>query len=836
MRKYCVLLFLFILVFDVNAQKPEKLNAAEILLKLKKLNFLGNALYLAAHPDDENTKLIAYLSNERLANTAYLSLTRGDGGQNLIGPEMSEALGVIRTQELLAARRIDGGKQFFTRANDFGYSKSAKETQEIWNREQVLSDVVWVYRNFRPDVIITRFPPDGRGGHGHHTTSAILAEEAFELADDKDKFPDQLKYTSTWQPKRLYTNTGRWWNPDITGDEKGVLVVDVGGYNPLLGKSYPEIAALSRSQHKSQGFGATGSRGEELEYLEYRKGDPAEKMLFEGIDTSWKRVKGGEKIGEIIDQAIENYNPASPSDIMPKLLAAREEIQNLEDEFWKNLKLKEVDEVIKAVLGLYLEVVADDYSVTPGNLVEVEVEAINRSDFPVRLDQIQYNAIKDTVVKVDLPENKRITFNARLKIPKEKPYSMPYWLREDRSLGMYKVANRKLIGKPENGPAIAVRFMLTIGEKQISYEVPIVYKWNDPVEGEQYRPFVITPPIFANVTESVYIFPDQEPKDVGVKLKAGTAGVAGNLTLELPEGWKMTPDRYAFSFEATGEEATYNFKVEPPKGQNTGTVKAVAEIDDNFYSQSIVTISYDHIPTQILLPEAKARVVNVDIKKKGELIGYIHGAGDAIPAALREIGYQVRELSADQVNPRNLQKFDAVILGIRALNTNDRISYYMDDLLNYVEGGGTLIVQYNTSHRLKTKDFAPYPLELSRDRVTDEAAEVKILQPEHPAMTTPNKITAKDFEGWVQERGLYFPDQWADNYQAILSSHDNGESPKKGGLLIAKYGKGHYVYTGYSWFRELPAGVPGAYRIFVNLVSLGSEGSNNTGSLKDKEQ
>ncbi|GAA0894053.1 PIG-L family deacetylase [Fulvivirga kasyanovii] len=821
MRKVYLLLLLCV-VFTAEAQKPEKPNAAEILLKLKKLNFLGNALYVAAHPDDENTRLISYLSNERLANTAYLSLTRGDGGQNLVGAEIREALGVIRTQELLSARRIDGGQQYFSRANDFGYSKSADETQEIWNRDEVLSDVVWVYRNFRPDVIITRFPPDERAGHGHHTTSAIMAEEAIDLAADKSKYPEQLQYVNTWKPKRLYMNTGRWWSPEINADTPGVLTIDVGGYNPLLGKSYTEIAALSRSQHKSQGFGSSGSRGEQLEFLEYVAGEKAEKDIFEGIDTSWKRVKGGEKIGNIVEKTIAAYDPTRPAAIMPQLLEARSEISKLKDPYWKALKLGQVDELIKSVMGLYLEVVADDYSVTPGDKITLTVEAINRSVFSARLKQVKYNALADTVANLELAENKDITFKTTLDIPDDREYSKPYWLREEGTLGMYKVDDLHLIGTPENDPAIPVKFILEIGGQEILYTVPVVYKWNDPVKGEQYRPFVITPPVFANIAEPVYIFSKTASKEVEVTLKAGKAGVSGNVKLQVPEGWEVSPAEQNYELTAKGEEKKFYFRLTPPDKQSTGAIKAVMQMNGKTYSNSLITVDYEHIPTQLLMPEAEAKVVKINIEKHGELVGYIQGAGDAIPAALREIGYEVWEMKEDEITPENLDKLDAVILGVRALNTNERINFYMNDLLDYVNKGGTLIVQYNTNFRLKTDHFAPYPLELSRDRVADENAEVKILEPRHPAMSTPNKITEKDFEDWVQERGLYFPDQWDKNYTALLSSHDKGEKDKNGGLLVAKYGKGYYIYTGYSWFRELPAGVPGAYRIFVNLVSLGN--------------
>ncbi|MBL3658379.1 PIG-L family deacetylase [Fulvivirga sediminis] len=825
MKRSILLAFTLFFITTAYAQKPDKPDAAQVLLKLKKLNFLGNVLYMAAHPDDENTRLIAYLSNETFANTGYLALTRGDGGQNLIGPEIREGLGVIRTQELLAARRIDGGKQFFSRANDFGYSKTATETLEIWDEDQVLSDAVWVFRNFRPDVVITRFPPDERAGHGHHTTSAIIAEKAFKAAADKSKYPDQLKYVDTWQTKRLYTNTGRWWNPNMTGEEEGVLTIDVGKYSPLLGKSYTEIAAISRSQHKSQGFGSSGSRGESKEFLEYIMGDEAKEDIFEGIDTSWKRVKGGEKIGEIISGAIEKYNPARPSEILSDLIKARKAISKLNDPYWKQLKLKEVDYLIKAVTGLYIEAVADDYAVTPGKEVKLSLEVINRSPIDITLEQIYYAAQNDTIVNAKLVENKDFSFSHVYTIPNEASYSQPYWLREEGTLGMYKVEEQKLRGKPENDPALQVMVTLNIEGEKINYTVPVVYKWNDPVGGELYRPFAVTPPVFMNLNEGVYIFSGDEPKTVIVDVKSVEDKLSGKLKLNVPKGWKVNPESYDLSIAKKWGEAHYKFELLPPAEQSTGDVQAVVEIEGKAYSNSLTNIDYDHIPNQMLMMPATAKVVKLDIKKRGQMVGYIQGAGDAIPAALREIGYEVWELNESDITPANLKKMDAVILGVRALNTNERISYYMNDLLEYAKNGGTLIVQYNNSYHLQTDHFAPYPLELSRDRVTEEDAEVRILKPDHQVMNYPNKISSKDFDGWVQERGLYFPNSWDSHYEAILSSNDKEEkkSPKNGGLLIAPYGKGHYIYTGYSWFRELPAGVPGAYRLFVNLVSLGSD-------------
>ena len=804
------------------AQRPDNPSSSEILHKLKKLNFLGSVLYVAAHPDDENTRLIAYLANERLANTAYLSLTRGDGGQNLVGPEIREGLGIIRTQELLAARRTDGGRQFFTRANDFGYSKSTDETQKIWDRDKVLSDVVLVYRRFKPDVVITRFPPDERAGHGHHTTSAIFAQEAFDLASRADAYKDQLSQVSAWQPKRLFMNTGRWWSPDINADTEGVVTVDVGGYNPLLGTSYPEMAARSRSQHKSQGFGSTGTRGRLEEYLELQKGSTVESDIFEGIDTSWKRVSGGAAIAGMVSQLIANFDPVAPEKSVSGLLNIRDHVSALPDQHWKTIKLHEIDEILKGMLGLYLEAAASGYYAAPGQTIELSVEAINRTQVPVTIEMVSYDHLTDTTFSMSLTNNERLNYKTNITIPDSWSASQPYWLKEQGTLGTYKVDDMELRGTPENQPALDVRFALDIDGHKIFYTVPVVYKWNDPVGGELYRPFNIVPAVVSALPESVYVFNGPEAKEVTVSVKAFVENLQANVRLEAPKGWEVTPSAQQVTIDKVEGETMVTFKVIPPKGSSVGALTSIVNFKGRDYTQSLQTIEYDHIPTQMLMQPASARVVKMEIERKGDRIGYIQGAGDAIPAALREIGYEVWEMSNTDVTAANLENIDAVILGIRALNTDDRADFYMPVLLDYVKQGGTLIVQYNTSFRLKTDAFAPYPLSISRDRVSEEDAPVKLLAPKHPALNTPNKIAMTDFDGWVQERGLYFPNEWADEYTALISSHDTNESDKDGGLLVAQYGKGYYVYSGYSWFRQLPAGVPGAYKLFVNLVSLGN--------------
>ncbi|MBB6610974.1 PIG-L family deacetylase [Pontibacter sp. Tf4] len=831
--RWCAPIILLLFAsLQTKAQAPEAKSSADILHELKKLNVLGSVLYIAAHPDDENTRLITYLSNEKLYNTGYLSITRGDGGQNLIGPEISKDLGIIRTQELLQARRTDGGVQFFTRANDFGYSKNANETFNIWDKEQVLADMVWVIRKFRPDVMITRFPPDERAGHGQHTASAILAEEAFTAAADPKRFPEQLKYVQVWQPKRLLWNTGVWSFGSQAEFDKYVdklLKVDVGGYNPLLGESHGEIAAASRSMHKSQGFGASASRGTSLEYLQHTKGDKAEKELLEGVNTTWARVKGGDKVEKLIQKAIDTFKPTEPATIVPTLLAARKELQKLPDSHWKNLKTEAINKLIQDATGLYLEVAASDFSAAPGQSLAFNIEAINRSATPVTINAINYSfAKKDTTLQHQLKSNEPVKYSATIKLPATMTYAQPYWLRKPGTLGMFAVDGFENIGKPENDPAAEVTFNLTIAGEPLQVAVPIVYKRTDPVDGEVYRPFIVTPPVFVNIAEGVYMFADQEPKQVNVRVKAGKATIAGKVALQLPKGWKAEPATIAFDLKTKGAEQNAVFTVTPPKNQSEVELKAVATIDGQNYSQSLNEINYSHIPAQTTFPDAMAKIVKLDLKKNGEKIGYVMGAGDDIPTSLRQIGYDVTMLRDSDMRLNYLQQFDAIILGVRAYNTVDRLKHHQSTLLEYVKNGGNLIVQYNTNHALVLPNVGPYPLKLSRDRVTVEDAEVRFLKPNHPVLNTPNKITKKDFEGWAQERGLYFPNEWSTEYEAILSSNDPGEPARDGGLLVAKYGKGNYIYTGYSWFRELPAGVPGAYRLFVNLISLGKhDGSGN---------
>jgi LmbE family N-acetylglucosaminyl deacetylase len=829
MQKHSVLL-LFTVLFSItlNAQQPKKPNASEIFESIKKLNFLGSVLYVAAHPDDENTRLISYLANKVHARTAYLSLTRGDGGQNLIGPEIRELLGVIRTQELLAARRIDGGTQRFTRANDFGYSKHPDETLAIWNKNEVLSDVVLAIRQFKPDVIINRFDHRSPGStHGHHTSSAMLSFEAFDVAGNPNRYPEQVENYGTWQPKREFFNTSWWFYGSQekfdAADKTNLLNVDVGVFYPSSGLSNTEIASLSRSQHKSQGFGNTGTRGSQTEYIELIKGDlPKDKSnLFDGVNTTWTRVEGGNQIGDILQNVEKNYNFKNPSASIPELIKAYKLINQLDDKHWKAIKLEEIKSIIYACSGLYLEAVADTNHATPNSDVNVTLEVINRNDSPVTLKDILLPNNTKVDKNIVLTGNTDFQFKETLKIPNDAKTTTPYWLEKPGTLGMYNVENKALIGLAETPREYFYIFNLEIENTLISYKKPVVFKLNDPVKGEVYKPFEIIPKASVKLTDKVIVFSNNEAKVIPVTVTSGITNLSGSVSIEAPNDWTVTPKSQMVSIANKGQQQTVLFTITPPKNNSEAIISPKIIVDNQDYTKELIEVDYDHIPYQTILLPSESKVVKLNIEKKGSNIAYIEGAGDVVPESLRQIGYSVTILDPSDITATNLENFDAVVMGIRAYNTIDELKFKQDILLDFVKNGGNMIVQYNTSHRLKLNQLAPYDLKLSRDRVTDEFAEVRFLDENHPVLNSPNKITSKDFEGWTQERGLYFPDEWAKEFSPILSMNDKDESPKTGSLLVAPYGKGYYIYTGLSFFREFPAGVSGAYKLFANLLSIG---------------
>ena len=828
MNKLFFLKLLFLLIsFNFFGQKPQKLSSNQIYEKIQKLNFLGTALYIAAHPDDENTRLIAYLANHVKARTGYLSLTRGDGGQNLIGPEIRELLGVIRTQELLAARNVDGGQQFFTRANDFGYSKHPDETLAIWNEEEVLSDVVWAIRNFKPDVIINRFNHENPGTtHGHHTASAMLSVAAFELASDKNKFSEQLSYTQVWQPKRMFFNTSSWFYKDKAAFKKDIssfTTFDTGVYYPLKGVSNNELASIASSQHLCQGFGRLTSRGEQVEYVKLLKGAPLKDTsdIFSGINTTWNRLKDGGDIGGILYEIENNFDFINPSKHIPKLMNAYEKIQQLENNHWREIKEKEIKTIIEACAGLYLEASALYSSGIPNSSMLIDFEVLNRSDVNIELTAVKSVIDQRTISKeVELMPNIKINFQESIFL-KTTNFSDPYWLRNQATMGMYAVAQQDLIGKPETPKLTKIEFHLIIHKTPIIITKNIIRRYAERDKGEIYEPFEILPKVTTKLTDKVLVFPKDQAQKVLVEVRAGATNVSGKVRLRLPQDWKVSPKETVFKINQKKDKQVVAFWVTPSKNQSEGKLEVVATSKGIDYKKELIEISYDHIPKQSVLINSEAKVVRLNIHKVGNYIGYIKGAGDAVPESLRQIGYTVLEINPSEINAENLHQYDAIVLGVRAYNVVKELQFKQKFLLDYVAKGGNMIVQYNTNRNVDVA--APYTLNLSRDRVTDEVSEVRILAADHSLLNFPNKITTEDFRGWVQERGLYFPTAWSHEYTSILSMNDPGETAKNGSLLIAKFGKGNYLYTGLSFFRELPAGVSGAYKLFANMLSVGKE-------------
>lgn len=824
-------ILLFLLSFQIGfAQRPTKPTSVEIYHQIQKLNFLGSVLYVAAHPDDENTRLISYLSNDKKARTGYLSLTRGDGGQNLIGTELRELLGVIRTQELIEARKIDGGEQFFSRANDFGFSKNPTETLEIWDKNQVLSDVVWAIRKFQPDVIINRFDHRSPGTtHGHHTASAMLSLEAFDLVNNKTIYPEQLKYVSTWQPKRVFFNTSWWFYGSKEKFEKAdkstQTKLNIGTYYQSLGKSNQEIAALSRSCHQSQGFGNTGTRGEEDEYLEFLKGEKLNDNtnLFEGIDTSWNRVQGGKAIGDILNAVEKNFDFKNPSASIPELVKAYTLIQNLSDKHWKAVKTEEIKKIIAACAGLYFEAVADVQEITPDSPLKIKLEVINRSSIPMKLNGIGAIPTYETKEKkiIDLKNNVPFTETTSLNLNNTIDYTNAYWLNQVGTEGMYRVDEQEKIGLPDVIRQVTVGFWIEILGVEIPFDRKVVYKYNDDVKGEVYQPLDIVPLATSTIAEKVYIFNNDRSKTVTVKVKAGKDKITGNVKLQLPENWSVSPAEIPFSLDRKGEEVLAVFNVSPSKEISEIEIKSIVTIDNQVFDKQKIDINYPHIYKQMVLKPAVAKAIRLKIKTKNEKIAYIMGAGDEIPKSLQQMGYEVEIIKPEAISAEKLSPFDVVITGIRAYNVVNALAYKQKTLLDFVKNGKTMIVQYNTLDDLVSKEMAPFPLKISRDRVTEEDAEVRFLAPNHPVLNYPNKITVDDFKGWKQEQGLYYPSEWDNAFTPILSANDTGEKPKDGALLIAKYGKGNYIYTGLSFFRELPEGVSGAFRLIANMIAIG---------------
>lgn len=786
-------------------------------LALERLNVLGGVLMIGAHPDDENTALIAYLARGRKARVAYLSLTRGDGGQNLIGPEQGELLGLIRTQELLAARRIDGGEQFFTRAVDFGFSKTAEETFAKWGHEAILADVVWTVRRFRPDVVVIGVS----GGHGHHQASGILAREAFAAAADQTRFSEQFRWVEPWQAKRLVTGGFGGGAPTAASGVR----VDTGEFDPALGFSYSEIAGMSRSMHRSQGMGAPERRGPASSSLSVVAGAPSGGDIFDGVDITWNRLPGGSAVAQILGEAVRTFAPAEPDKTIPLLLRARPLVAAMKDP-WARLKLVELDEAVALCAGLYLDASTAQHVVTPGETLQVNFEATNRSRFPLALSGLKLEGMAGAPAEEFAPAalayNQPDRRSLKIAIPPDQPYSQPYWLRRPGGGFTYAIDDQQLVGLAETPPVLRARIRIQAGAEQIEFLRPVVRRYVDRVAGETSRPLVVAPPVAVALSEPVLIFPDAGAKSVEVLLRANIAGPAGELRLAAPAGWRVRPDAAPFRIAGAGEETTLSFTVTPPAGVARGELRAIAKVNGQDVSSGMQVIAYPDNPPQTVFPPSVAGLVREDVKILARRIGYVMGAGDEVPGALRQLGCEVTLLGAEDLVRGDLSRFDAIVAGVRAYNVRADLVANQQRLLEYVRNGGTLVVQYvvpDSRSQAGPSGIGPYPMQVGRARVSVEEAPVAFLNPKHPLMTTPNRIGEQDLRGWVQERGLNFASQWDAQYEPLLESHDPNEEPLRGGTLYTRFGKGAYVFTSYSWFRQLPAGVPGAFRMFANYLS-----------------
>ena len=814
------LVFLFLLSTQSSqSQSSVPRDAAAIRLELKKLTVLGSVLYIGAHPDDENTALLATLAQGRCYRTAYLSMTRGEGGQNLLGPEQGEMLGLIRTQELLAARRLDGAEQYFTRAIDFGYSKTRSETLRFWGEEKTLSDVVWIIRSFRPDVIVTRFTPL-LGGHGNHTASALLAEEAFHAAADSTRFPEQLQFVSPWQAKRIAWNVFRFSN-DTLQNTPQLPGIDLGAYSPILGKSFTEIAGESRSMHKSQGFGAALNRGSFMNYFQPVAGDSAKLDIFDNINTTWSRLNGTDSIEILLYKAYATFDDEHPERTIPLLFKALHRMDFLKPDTWVALKEKELMHVVLDCSGISIEATTQDDAVVPGSEVKFNVTIVNRLSYPFILQHVVLPLGKiDTTLQKQLETNQPFRMNFSLRIPLSINESQPYWLVEKPNLGSYNIPETILTGTPQNPSPVNLTVSFASPDGALEYTVPLHQKIIDPVEGELLNPLSIIPPIALNLPETIQIFPDQSERQIRVTLKAGMANTKGMVRLKLPDRWSVVPAQIPFTISEKNEEQSVSFSVHPFQGAKSGSFTVEAEVGATVIHRGREIIKYRHISTQTFFPLAEGKLLRVDLRKNGNTVGYIMGAGDEVPSAIRQMGYSVAFLSDDEITEGNLNQYDVIVAGVRAYNTRPQLRIHQQRLMNYVKHGGTYIVQYNTPQRNEADNIGPYPLNISRDRVTEEESRVTFVNRNNPLLTTPNKINEEDFKGWIQERGLYFADHWDAKYDSVLSCHDANEPDRAGGLLTTKYGNGYYVFCAYAFFRQLPAGVEGAYRLFANILSM----------------
>jgi LmbE family N-acetylglucosaminyl deacetylase len=791
-------------------------HAGALLDDLHSLAEPTRVLYVAAHPDDENTQLLSWLVHERGIEAAYLSLTRGDGGQNLIGTEQGELLGVIRTFELLSARALDGAGQFLGTMRDFGYSKTAEETLAIWGEERALRDLVWVIRSYRPDIVVTRFPEQGET-HGHHLASARLARQAYALAGDSTAFTEQLAVAEPWQPRRLVHNVPSW-NLLPENVDPGWFSVDVGGYSSLLGLAWAELAALSRSRHQSQGFGSAPRRGALVEYFTLLEGEPVvDGDPFALPDSDWAS-RGGSTVSAAVNSAIETFDPRAPASAVPALLDVRRALEDLADLPLAASTRAQVDDLIVACAGLWLDVRSSRDSVTPGETIDVTLDTQARGAVAVELMGIELGGTPVATTSGAIG-SAFATTTLSITVPSDAPLQTHFWLTDAAGQGHDNLDDLSLVGASYVPPLIA-DVTVRVGGEELVVQRPLRHVWVDPVRGERVRPVQVLPPLTVGTDQEALLVRPGEDAVLRASVHAFGDVTAGSVSINVPEGWTATPDHFDITL-ARGESQTIAIEVEAPEDASVGELRFVASAGGSFSTLRADRIEYDHIPPQYVTRDNAVRVVPATWAPLDRRVLYISGPGDRVAESLAAAGVEVEVVDVAGVGAVDLEPFDAIVVGIRAFNAAPALHAELGRLLERVAEGAVLVVQYQTNSRIAplVGQIGPAPLTVGRGRVTDETAQVELVANDLGVFEGPNALADADFEGWVQERGLYFAESWDPAWIPLLRMADPGESPLDGALLAARHGEGVVYYTGLSFFRQLPAGVPGAYRLLLNLLA-----------------
>ncbi|MBK9152743.1 MAG: PIG-L family deacetylase [Chloracidobacterium sp.] len=833
--------------------------ALGLVRQLKRLNTSASAMMIGAHPDDEDTALLSYLSRGENARTAYLSLTRGDGGQNIIGPELGEALGVIRTEELIQARKLDGAEQYFTRAYDYGFSKTLQEARLKWDENVILCDTVRAIRQFRPLVVVAQFSGTPADGHGHHQFAGYIAPRAVKAAADASQCGGESG--AVWAVKKFYVRH--------RGQGEPRLRVNTGKYDPLYGRSYFEIAMEARSQHKSQEQGVLELRGDQYSSLNLQGSEARESGIFEGLDVSVAaagtgQVDPGKALAEVQDaaeRALREYDPRTPERILPHLIngykAATRKGQftapNPPTEvFAREMRTRFADAIV-AVLGLQIDALSDVETIAQGESFNVGVKAYwpNREGVTIKglslavplkpgipsianRSDLQWWSVR----RVPAPTSNTPGFLTReagmaaeyfaVTVPPDADLTTPYWLVEPRPGDMYVMSgHRGVHGSPFQPPVPKALVTLEVNGETLYVERPVEFRYADDVRGEIRRNVAVVPTITVGLDQNLMIIAagaKATEKQLAVTVTSNSSGaVSGKVALDLPAGWTAASDSSELNLTRKGESGSVQFKIRVPANARPGTytLKATATIGDKSFSRSVRTLSYPHIQTHRFYNDAAVKANVIDLKTRPVKIGYIPGSGDSLPQAIAQMGLSIETIDERTLAAGDLSRFDTILVGIRAYQVRTDIVAHNKRLLEFAEKGGTLVVQYQLSGYTQ-QGLAPFPARQG-PRVADETAKVTILDPSHPIFNVPNKITDADFAGWVQERNLYNFSTMDPKYKGLLEAHDVNEAENAGGLVVADIGRGRYVYCSYSLFRQLPAGVPGAYRLLANILAFNGE-------------